>query len=92
MSTVDLPALPASGASIVAGADASEIPGARSNWRRSAAASAGASCSTSTTYAFADGSVTAIRGVNGAGKSTFARITTGQQRRHRHLSSSMGRR
>uniref|UniRef100_A8M7J2 ABC transporter related n=1 Tax=Salinispora arenicola (strain CNS-205) TaxID=391037 RepID=A8M7J2_SALAI len=80
VSTVDLPALPASGASIVAGADASEIPGAALELEAIRCRLGGRIVLDIDRVAFADGSVTAVRGVNGAGKSTFARIMTGLQR------------
>lgn len=80
VSTVDLPALPASGASIVDGADASEIPGAGLELEAIRCRLGGRIVLDIDRVTFADGSVTAIRGINGAGKSTFARIVTGLQR------------
>lgn len=80
VSTVDLPALPASGASIVAGVDASDVPGAELELEAIRCHLGGRVVLDIDRVAFADGSVTAIRGVNGAGKSTFARIVTGLQR------------
>lgn len=80
VSTVELPVVPAAGASVAGGLDASDVPGGELELAAISCRLGGRIVLDLDRVIFAAGSVTAIRGVNGAGKSTLARIVTGLQR------------
>lgn len=80
VSTVDLPALPAAGASVSDSSDASEVPRAELELEAIRCRLGGRVVLDLDRVALAAGTVTAIRGINGAGKTTLARVITGLQR------------
>lgn len=80
LSTVQLPVASASGASVLGGTPASDVPEGELELEAIRCRLGGRIVLDLDRVSFAAGSVTAIRGVNGAGKSTLARIVTGLQR------------
>jgi len=77
---VELPALPAAGASVARPVPAAEVPGGALELEGIRCRLGGRVVLDLERVAFPVGSVTAIRGVNGAGKTTLARVVTGLQR------------
>ena len=77
---VDLPVLPAAGASVVGAVSGSEVPRGELELEGIRCRLGGRIVLDLEQVTFAAGEVTAIRGANGAGKSTLARIVTGLQR------------
>lgn len=80
VSTVRLPTLSAAGASIAGGADPEAVPSGALELEGIRCRLGGRLVISVDRAAFPAGEVTAIRGVNGTGKTTLARIVTGLQR------------
>lgn len=80
VTAVELPVLPAAGASIGGGIDSRSVPPGALQLERVQCRLGGRTVLDLERVCFPAGTVTAIRGINGAGKSTLARVLTGLER------------